>query len=524
MKRSYPKDKFISTLAGVLCGIILALGIFSAFLLYFKPWRVKSHETIVKKDEKQKDEVLTLAIDPQEVIRPISRYIYGSSLTAKTEFEMDVTDFGKDTGITVFRYPGGAAEGYHWRTSKFDFNPRFDNAPLSNIDNVIKFCSLVGAKLVLQVNIESGTPAEAAAWVIFMNKEKGARVDYWELGNEVYGDWERNHMSGFEYAKIIHEYAAAMKAADPTIKIGANFGGPNYPDFDEILIREAADDIDFVSYHWYPNHTNESHTIEDRKHPLPEEVMANYLNVGHMADRIDKLLKKYAPKRRGKIEITFLEWDGSWDAVASDLKNEAKGMMWSLANAIFYADTLGQFALHGVTLANQYSFQEVMFGLIRGWDQEAGWGGSRWDGTTIRPKALALKLYSKFFGDIMIRSELSGSPAFFKRSDFRADSYTGEVPYVSAYASKFRGTDKLAIVLINKHPEKDFKVKIELQDFSPQPYGALWVLNGPGLEAQNDGSPGEVSLKKYKVKGMGSEIDYTIPAHSVNLLQIDKEQ
>ena len=153
MKRSYPKDRFISTLAGVLCGIILALAVFSAFLLYFKPWRVKSHETIVKKDEKQKDEVLTLAVDPQEAIRPISRYIYGSSLTAKTEFELDVAGFGKDTGITVFRYPGGAAEGYHWRTSKFDFNPRFDNAPLSNIDNVIKFCGLVGAKLVLQVNI-----------------------------------------------------------------------------------------------------------------------------------------------------------------------------------------------------------------------------------------------------------------------------------------------------------------------------------------------------------------------------------
>lgn len=195
-----------------------------------------------------------------------------------------------------------------------------------------------------------------------------------------------------------------------------------------------------------------------------------------------------------------------------------------MANAIFYADTLGQFALHGVTAANQYSFQEVMFGLIRGWDQEAGWGGSRWDGSTVRPKALALKLYARFFGNILIKSELSGSPTYFKRSDFRADSYTGEVPYVSAYASKFSDSDKLAIVLINKHSEKDYKIKIQLRDFAAQPYGALWVLNGPSLEAQNDGAPGEVTLKKYKVKGMGPEIDYTIPAHSVNLLQIDKEQ
>ncbi len=473
-----------------------------------------------KEDSVNLDNRLELRVYPQKKVHPISPLIYGSNLTAKTEFEMDVAKLGKSLGVSVMRFPGSSSEGYHWKEGVFDFNERFDAAPLSKMENVIKFAKIMGSSLVLQVNIESGTPQEAADWVKFMNETENFPVTYWEMGNEVYGDWERNYMSGSEYAAIIKQYAQAMKAVDPSIKIGANLGGPGYQDFDEAVIREAADHIDFVSYHWYPNHINASHKYKGRDHPLAEEIMGNYLAVESMKERVENLIEKYAPHRKDKIETTFLEWDGSWDGAPSDLDYEYQGMMWSLANAIFYADTLGQFALHQIPLAINYSLQEVMFGFVRGWDRDAGWGGNRWDGDTIRPKAFALKLFSEYFGDSLIEQEMQDVPTFYKEQDWRSDSYSGYVPYVSAYSSTFEGQSKIAIALINKHATQDYTVKILVDGVTPKEVGKVWILNGPALEAQNDGQPHTVKIDAFHVEDVGPSFLYNLPAHSVNMLQI----
>lgn len=465
---------------------------------------------------------IVLDVFPAEDVRPVNRMIYGSNLDAKVEFEMDVAKFANDLGITNFRFPGGGSEGYHWKTGKYDADSRYDNAPLAKMEYVTKFSDIVGAQLIIQVNIETGTPQEAADWVEYMNKKSGHRVEYWELGNEVYGDWDKAFMSGEKYADVIKEYTNAMKTVDPTIKIGADFGGANFEEFDNAMMKNAAQVIDFVSFHWYPNHIKPDKKYKGRTHPLPEEVMANGLAIPQILARFNGMVEKYAPERKGKIEFAILEWDGSWDAVSSDLNFEYKGMIWSLANAIFHADALGQMALNGVNMASVYTMEEVMFGLIRGWDKDAGWGGSPWDRESIRPKAFAIKIFSKYFGDMLIKNNLKGSPSYYKEQDWWSNSYAGDVPYISAYTSRFTKEDKIAIVLINKHASQDIPVTINLNNFNPANAGEAWVLLGPDLKAQNDGKPGTVDLRKFAVNDIKDSFIFTTPAHSVSVIQIKK--
>jgi len=279
--------------------------------------RNPSKSLVDKKDEYVSN--LRLDINVSKPIRSINPMIYGSNLSAKTEFEMEVANFGKDIGITNFRFPGGDSDGYRWKLATFDFEDRFNHAPLSNIENVIKFSGIANAKLVIQVNIESGTPQEAAEWVAYMNKGNGVRVDYWELGNEAYGNWDNAYMSGDDYVKTIKQYSTLMKRADPTIKIGANWGGIKYNEFDKAIMQKAADHIDFVSYHWYPNHISREHRYKERTHPSPKEIMANGLAVDKIVKRFEQMVIDYAPHRKGKIEFTMMEWDGSWDAVATNV-------------------------------------------------------------------------------------------------------------------------------------------------------------------------------------------------------------
>jgi len=488
-------------------------------ILYFDNFRL-----ISSKGDKLSKKPIKIIIYPNKEKRKISHLLYGSNLEPKMESGQKIVDFIKDIGITCFRFPGGGSPGWRWRTGWADFNSKMKNMPLSRIAYLIDFCRLTNTKLIMQVNIESGTPQDAAALVEYMNKKANFRVDYWELGNEVYGKWDKAYTTPKEYIKLIKKYSQAMKSVDSTIKIGADWGETFYDKvkWDQTIIKGAADYIDFVSYHWYPNHISKRHKVNGKSHPAPKELMANAMEIPDIIRRFNRIIAEYAPQRRGKIEFTFLEWDGAWDAPSSDPKPPyAKGVaQWSLANAVFYADSLGQFAANGVTVSAQYSFQECMFGLIRGWDPAEGWGGKAWDEKTIRPKAFAIKIFSKHFGGILIENKVEGSPVYYKSQDWWPSSYTGKVPYITCYASKFKGENKLGIILINKHPDKNFNLDISIKG-KVSGNADIWILTGPSLMSQNDGSPGAVKIEKLPSIRVTNKFKYTLPAHSVVAMEIE---
>ena len=167
------------------------------------------------------------------------------------------------------RWPGGnVAQDYHW---EWGIGPRdrrpawvnmsWDNDPEpADFGTVefLEFCRAVGALPNIVVNVDGrgatvveanrlraegrdirvhsqpATAQEAANWVEYVNGEPGtpygalrARdghpepfgVRYWEIGNEIWGDWVRGHSDAATYAANAARYIRAMKAKDPTIRI-----------------------------------------------------------------------------------------------------------------------------------------------------------------------------------------------------------------------------------------------------------------------------------------------------------------
>jgi len=167
--------------------------------------------------------------------------------------------------LGTIRFPGGAlSQGYHWRdgvgpaAGRPDGISYFDGRLVSNeygTDEHMELCERVGAEATITVNFESGTPREAANWVEYVNGEvpddvpsdwtvdswsgdaaappgyfawlrsqfghpEPYGVRRWEVGNEVYDRWSET-ISAAEYARQFLEFAAAMKAVDPSIEIAA---------------------------------------------------------------------------------------------------------------------------------------------------------------------------------------------------------------------------------------------------------------------------------------------------------------
>ena len=120
------------------------------------------------------------------------------------------------------RFPGGSSsDDFHWQTNTAAIEG--SNAGSTDFDSFAAHAQAIGAQVIITANYGTGTPAEAAACVAY-SKSKGYGFKYWEVGNECYGTWEDDTTSsphsGLEYATRAAQYIQAMKAADPTIKVG----------------------------------------------------------------------------------------------------------------------------------------------------------------------------------------------------------------------------------------------------------------------------------------------------------------
>jgi hypothetical protein len=120
---------------------------------------------------------------------------------------------------------------------------------------------------ILTVNVGTGTPQEAAAWVHYANVVKGYGIKYWEVGNELDGNWETGGpITAQDYVRRYADYYAAMKAEDPGIVVSGAVTATSDPsnlgdghafmqDFISILHARGQDDtVNAVSLHWYPTY------------------------------------------------------------------------------------------------------------------------------------------------------------------------------------------------------------------------------------------------------------------------------
>ena len=70
----------------------------------------------------------------------------------------------------------------------------------ADTDDLIEFCRATSSEPIVTVNYGLARYGNvqkaadlAARWVRYFNVEKGLKVRYWEIGNEVYGAWEEGN-------------------------------------------------------------------------------------------------------------------------------------------------------------------------------------------------------------------------------------------------------------------------------------------------------------------------------------------
>lgn len=257
-----------------------------------------------------------------------------------------VSSLMKAAGVRQLRFPGGSgADGYHWKTHTMSDGGGWI-ASNTDFDHFMATAKTVGAQPILTANYGSGTPQEAADWVKYANVDKGYGVKYWEIGNEVYGNGHYGNGNGWEidthadksptaYAKNLIAYAQAMKAVDPTVKIGAVLTTPGgWPDavtapgdsadWNHTVLSIAGSSIDFVIVHWYPGGTT---TVDLLNTPS---------RIAGVTSSLRSLIATYAGSHAASVEIAVTETDAVFSPALT-----------SQAAALYAPDTYMTWFEHG---------------------------------------------------------------------------------------------------------------------------------------------------------------------------------
>jgi cellulose binding protein with CBM2 domain/fibronectin type III domain protein len=223
------------------------------------------------------------------------------------------TDLLGAAGVKMMRYPGGSyGDIYHWESHTA---PGGYVAPNTDFDTFMSGVERAGAQAMVIANYGTGSPEEAAGWVRQANVVKGYGVKYWEIGNELYGNghygaqWEADDhadKSPTGYATEVVNFSRAMKAVDPTIKVGAVLTTPaNWPDgvvaegdpatWNRTVLSIAGPHVDFVILHWYPGGGTAAETFAK-----PQQIK-------DMIYVVRAQIAKYAGTNAGRLGIALTE-------------------------------------------------------------------------------------------------------------------------------------------------------------------------------------------------------------------------
>lgn len=414
---------------------------------------------------------------------------------------------------SFIRWPGGnVAQDYHWQwgVGPRDQRPVWINASWRDelepsdfgTDEFIHLARRVGAEPSITVNVEGrgATAEEAAAWVEYCNGSPASKygairatngdsepfhVKFWEIGNEIWGDWVRGHSDATTYANNLNRYVEKMKAVDPSIKIIAS--GDNNLDWNRTVLTLAGKNIDYLAVHHYYGEREMKGDLHNLSaHPLHYEAFYR---------QMQQMIHDLVPGRDIKLAIN--EWNTSLPLPRQH----------SMESALYAARLMNVFERSG-DLVQMTAVSDMVNGWTGGVIQ-----ASR-HAVFVTPTYLVNQLYASHLGRERLSSTLEG-PTFDSTLEGTA------VPTVDAVASRSIDGHQIFVKAVNTDSKNAIVTKVSLTGVSISKHANIEILNSDSLAASNDFSHSDsVHVSANQIEA-GQSFTVTLPEHSVSVITLE---
>ncbi len=463
-----------------------------------------------------------LTVNATQTVRFVDARHFGLN-TAVWDPALDTTNtvgLLRDLDNLALRFPGGSlADTYDWVTNKSGTNIW---AWASTFSQFVDVATNTKAAVFITVNYGSGTPAAAAAWVQHANVTNHLAFKYWEVGNENYGTWETDNNprpnDPFTYATRFKDYASLMKAADPSIKIGA--------------VSITGEDT-YANYNDHPATNARTHAVHNGWTPV---MLATLKGLGVTPDFL--IYHRYEQAPGAENDATLLQAAATWPNDAADLRQQLNDYLGaaatnvelvctennsvygspgkqstSLVNGLFLADSLG----HSLqTEFNACLWWDLRNGRETGNNNDGGLYGWRPYGDYgVMDAATPADRYPTFYVAKLLK--------YFVRGGDRIVSAVSTYPLLTAFAAQRQDTS-LTVLVINKHPTAALTANLALAGYLPGSNVVVYSYGIPQDQAARSGSGSpDVALTNLVVSPAGTNLSLTFAPYSVSVLALHQE-
>jgi len=345
------------------------------------------------------------------------------------------------------------------------------------------------------------TAEDAADWVEYCNSPADSgygrlraadghpepfAVKYWEIGNEIWGDWVRGHSDAAAYAANARRDIRAMKAVDPGIQIIAV--GHNDMEWNRVVLREIGGEIDYLSIHHYEGAGD---SRQERRRLLNRPLWYE-----DFYQRVKSLIDELVPE--GSVKLAINEWNTSLPLPRQHTMEPA---------------------LFGARLMNVFERQGGVIGMSSVSDLVNGWSGGIIQASRRRvfttPAYAVIREYNRRRGSWRIAAEASGPGAG------EGDSNTGgKLDFV---ASTNKAGSGIYLKVVNTSLEDAVSARIRLSgvEGGVAAEAEAVTIRGSSLAARNDFEhPGRVGAHTAAVRAdTAGEFSHSFPKHSVTVMR-----
>lgn len=424
----------------------------------------------------------------------------------------EVVEMVRGLKSPVMRFGGNFTSGYHWRDGIGPVDKRISmlnqawGMPEYNhfgTDEYLRFCQLVNARPQIALNLGSGTPAEAADWVRYVNERWGDHSGglLWELGNELWGNFQIGYPTLERVAARTKEFSDAVRAVDPKARLIATGQDPDrFQAWNAAQLTLGPERLNYLSTHFVVGTADVL-----RRNPSREFIAQAALALPVGLERQLRAMKEQIdadPRNRGKVDIAFTEWLFTAPVSrAPNYENLGGGlcaggflnMLMRVSDFTSVADMTGNVEFGGV------------------WQKRGRVYGT--------PAYWVFRTYSNRDATRLIETNTQVERYDVEEGVRRLPVIRG-VPYLDVVAALNDSGSVLTIFCVNRDLVRDFRSTIRLSGFAAGSARGWQISAGSLYETNDEVRPEAVAPVEIRVPVPGSVIDHTFPRMSVTVIEL----
>ena len=414
----------------------------------------------------------------------------------------------------VVRFGGNYTSAYHWRDGVGPVDKRQTmlnqawGMPEYNhfgTDEFLRFCHLIGAEPQIALNLGTGTPAEAADWVRYVNRKwnGGSGGLLWELGNELWGNFQIGYPTEARVAGRTKEFSEAVRQADPRSRLIATGQDPDhFESWNAAQLRNAPEALNYLSTHFVVRTAD-----VEKPDPSPAFIAQAALALPVGLERQLRAMKQQIdgdPKTRDRVKIAFTEWLFSGPVTQAPMYN-------NLGGALCTAGFLN-------TLMRVADFTPIsdMTGLIE-------FGGIWQKNGRVYgvPAYWAFRMYSTADAAKLVDTKVQ-TGQYDVEQGVRRIPAIHSVPYLDVVSALNDAGTKLTVFCVNRSLAEEIPAAVRLSGFTPASARGQ-QLTAPDLYAANDDAqPEAVVPAAVNVNVRAEEFRHTFPPRSVTVIELSR--